>query len=369
MTEEESGKSRIIMHVDMDAFYASVEQRDHPELRGKPVVVGGSPADRGVVAAASYEARKYGIRSAMSMAVALRLCPHAIRQPTNFKAYKAASKIIHFHFKQLTPLVEPVSLDEAYLDLTDEVMDYAHASAVGRGLKRDIKISTQLTASVGIGPNKFLAKVASDYDKPDGFFVIHPDEVLDFLSPLPVRRIPGVGNKTEEMLKRLSIQTIEELRNCSLDTLQEVFGNKHGMSLHQLARGIDPSMVISERQRKSLSQEHTFSHDLTDVEKMKEFLGVLSSQVADLLEKANLKGKTVGIKVKFSDFQTATRAFTLDHPTRNTKEIAKAAKLLLDRVDVGHKKVRLLGVRVAGFEPDEKGESAPKEDLQLRLWD
>ncbi|RJP30308.1 MAG: DNA polymerase IV [Candidatus Omnitrophota bacterium] len=370
MTQDEFAPHRIIMHVDMDAFYASVEQRDHPELRGKPVVVGGSPVDRGVVAAASYEAREYGIRSAMPMSLALRLCPHAIRRPPNFQAYQDASRIIHFHFRNITPLVEPVSLDEAYLDMSDHVMDFAHAAAVGRGLKRDIRISTQLNASVGIGPNKFLAKIASDYDKPDGFFIVHPEEVQDFLTPLPVRRIPGVGEKTERILTQLTIHTIQQLRECPLSNLQQVFGNKHGLSLYNLARGVDPSPVVADQRRKSLSQEHTFSHDLADGSKMNEFLSVLSAQVAEELEKMDLKGRTIGIKVRFDNFQIATRSFTIDHPTRDPKEITKIAKLLLERIDLTHRKVRLLGVRVAGFETDadDCADNAAENDLQLRLW-
>ncbi len=369
MDEKESQANRIIMHIDMDAFYASVEQRDHPELRGKPIVVGASPMDRGVVSAASYEARKYGIRSAMSMAQALRLCSNVIRRPPNFKAYKEASEIIHYYFQKITPEVEPVSLDEAYLDVTGLMKDFAHASAIGRSLKRDIRISTQLVASVGIGPNKFLAKVASDYDKPDGFFVIKPDDVLDFLLPLSVRALPGVGKKTEMRLSKLSIHTIERLRECRLDYLQNHLGGKHGLRLYELARGIDNNPVIPTRIRKSLSQEHTFSHDLGDKEKMKEFLRTLSSEVADLLDKKQLKGRTIGIKVRFNDFRIATRSYTINEPTNDSKKIAEVAVRLLDRVEFSRKKVRLLGVRVAGFETSSKDKICKSdEDIQLTFW-
>ncbi|MEW6239120.1 MAG: DNA polymerase IV [Candidatus Omnitrophota bacterium] len=358
------------MHVDMDAFFASVEQRDHPELLGKPVVVGGSPADRGVVAAASYEARQFGIRSAMPMAKALRLCPQAVRRPCNFAAYKDASRRIHQMFREITPLVEPVSLDEAYLDLSEQAVDLNHAEAIGRRLKIQIKEETRLNASVGIGSNKFLAKIASDYDKPDGFYVVRPDDALSFLSPLPVRAIPGVGQKTEQRLTMMGLRTIEELRALSLEELVKAFGEKHGARLYQLARGVDSAPVVVERERKSLSQERTFSQDLSSVEGMKYFIEELSHQVADRLDKVALEGRTVGIKVRFHDFRLLTRAMTLDHPTRDPGVIAEAAINLLERVELSNRRVRLLGVRITGFDdiPDDK-KISESDNLQMTFWD
>jgi len=358
------------MHVDMDAFFASVEQRDHAELRGKPVVVGGSPADRGVVAAASYEARTYGIHSAMPMAQALRLCPRAIRRPPNFSAYREESRIIHALFLSATSIVEPVALDEAYLDLSDQAMDFEHASAIGRRLKEEIKKSTRLTASVGIGPNKFLAKLASGHNKPDGFCVIHPNQIPEFLSPLPVRKIPGVGEKTERRLAALQVHTIEQLREISMPQLQSIFGEKQGERLHQLARGIDATLVVKDRKRKSLSQEQTFSQDVSDLSKMKEFLRYLSSEISALLSNAQLAGYTVGIKVRYDDFRLATRSLTLDHPTRDAREISEIACRLLNRIDPAGRKVRLLGVRVAGFDENQEAEIEPlaESDWQLTFW-
>lgn len=357
------------MHVDMDAFYASVEQRDHPELRGRPLVVGGSPSERGVVAAASYEARRFGIRSAMSMAQAMRLCPELIRRPPNFAAYREVSGMIHSIFHDVTDQIEPVSLDEAYLDLTGHVSDFDHAAAVGHRIKDEIKRQTQLNASAGIGPNKFIAKIASDYKKPNGFWVVWPDEVLDFLEPLSVRVIPGVGRKTGERLKAIAITTIEELRRMPLVALQNEFGTKYGERLHQLARGIDDSPVISERKRKSLSQERTFAYDLIGVDRMKDVLKTLARDVSEMLEKRRLKGRTVGIKVRFHDFQTATRAQTLDHRTSDFEEIGSTAVSLLDRIDFKTQRVRLLGVRVSGFEQIKPHQDSAADELQMTLWE
>ncbi len=358
------------MHVDMDAFYASVEQRDHPELRGKPVVVGGSVMDRGVVAAASYEARKYGVRSAMSMAKALRLCPQAIRLPCNFPAYKAVSRYIHSLFRNVTPMIEPVSLDEAYLDISEQVNGFDQAAELGKGLKARIKEETQLNASIGIGPNKFIAKIASDFDKPDGFCMIREEEVLSFLTNLTVRAIPGVGQKTEQRLIRMDIKTVGELRNLEKNELIHSFGEKHGSRLYELARGIDENPVVVERKRKSLSQERTFSHDLSSLDSMKVFLDELSHEVAALLLKNDLVGRTVGIKVRFNDFRIQTRAITLDHPTREQDEIFQHTFRLLERIDLCGRKVRLLGIRISGFE--EKSENHTNENhyaIQPMLWD
>lgn len=360
---------RIIMHVDMDAFYASVEQRDHPELQGKPVVVGGSSSDRGVVAAASYEAREFGIRSAMPMHKALRLCPQAVRRPVRMAAYKEVSLQIHALLQERTRIIEPISLDEAYLDLSEQVCDFNHAEAVARTLKRSILEETRLTASVGIGPNKFLAKISSDYKKPNGLFVVHPEDVQSFLDPLPVRKIPGVGKKTDERLMMMDVRTIEQLRTRPMEELCDWLGTRTGERLHRLSHGVDETKVESLRHRKSLSQERTFSQDISSPEAMKIILTELAEDVSDMLKSKALQGRTIGIKVRYSDFRTATRSFTLDERTDDAKEIARIVQLLLDRVALQQRSVRLLGVRIAGFDPGTTPDSeSGKAVMQMKLF-
>lgn len=359
--------ARIIMHVDMDAFFASVEQRDFPELQGKPVVVGGRAEGRGVVAAASYEARQFGVRSAMPMSKALRLCPQAIRQPTRMEVYREVSQAIQQLFRQLTPCIEPLSLDEAYLDISEALDDFDAALAQGQWLKQRIRNETQLTASVGIGPNKFIAKVASDARKPDGLCMVKPSEAPGFLAPLRVRVIPGVGPKSEQRLTAMGIETVGDLRQQSETDLQQLLGSKHGTRIYELARGRDDSPVRSHRQRKSLSQERTFPEDIADEAVMHSLLRQLAEEVAALLQRKQLRGRTVGIKVRFSDFSTATRAYTLDHATCDADEIIAVCSALLKRLPLPGRAVRLLGVRVAGFQAvSEQQETA--DSLQLRLW-
>lgn len=361
--------TRLIMHVDMDAFFASVEQRDFPELRGKPVIVGGSPSERGVVAAASYEVRKFGVRSAMPTSQALRLCPQAILRAPRFNAYREASQSIHKLFRELTEKIEPVSLDEAYLDLTGQVMDFQHALSISRRLKKDILDQIHLTASVGVGPNKFLAKIASDYRKPDGLFIIKPEEALNFLEPLPVRVVPGVGPKTDHRLKMMEIRTIGQLRERSVEELQEFLGRKYGERLHHLSQGLDDAPVVSSRAPKSVSQERTFSTDLSDKEGMYAILDDLSEMVSQRLKKKSLKARTIGIKIRFEDFRIATRSNTIGEPTDDAELIADISKMMLDRFALQGMKVRLLGVRTAGFEEmDEIDADLPDRMVQMRLW-
>ncbi len=361
--------TRIIMHVDMDAFFASVEQRDFPELRGRPVIVGGSPSDRGVVAAASYEVRKFGVRSAMPTSQALRLCPEAILRSPRFSAYREASQEIHVIFGELTDRIEPVSLDEAYLDLSGQVVDFQHALSISRRLKKDIVDRIALTASVGVGPNKFLAKIASDYRKPDGLFIIKPEEALNFLGPLPVRVIPGVGPKTDHRLKLMEIRTVGQLRERTPEELQEFLGKKHGERLHQLSQGIDDAPVASSRSPRSVSQERTFSHDMSDKEAMSAILNDLSEMVSQRLKRKKLKARTIGVKVRFEDFRVVTRSTTIDEPSDETGIIAEIAKGMLERVSLQGMKVRLLGVRTAGFDdPDEVDAELPDREVQLRFW-
>jgi DNA polymerase-4 len=363
-------KRRIIMHVDMDAFFASVEQRDNPDLQGKPVVVGGSPSERGVVAAASYEARTFGVRSAMPMAKALNLCPQAVRVQPRFQAYRDASLIIRECFMELTEKVEPLSLDEAYLDLTGQVIDYSHACKVGERLKTEIKMRTQLTASVGIGGNKFLAKIASDHQKPNGLFLIPPDQVDEILLPMPIRVIPGVGPKTEQRLVSFGIETISQLRELTVDDLQTELGDKHGKRLYELSRGIDENPVITERKRKSLSKERTFTHDLSSVEAMKEVLDDIADEIAFRLKSQELMARSIGIKIRYHDFTLETRSVSVEIPTDDAATIAHESKLLLNMVNMNNKQVRLLGIRTAGFDPEPNTDKKrnTKEELQLMLW-
>lgn len=363
-------KRRIIMHVDMDAFFASVEQRDNPDLRGKPVVVGGSPSDRGVVAAASYEARKFGIRSAMPMARALSLCPQAIRVQPRFQAYREASLLIRECFLELTEKVEPLSLDEAYLDLTGQVIDYGHARKVGERLKTEIKEKTQLTASVGVGGNKFLAKIASDHQKPDGLFLIPPEQVDEILPPMPVRVIPGVGPKTEQRLTALGINTIAQLREQSIEDLQNEIGDKYGKRLFELARGIDENPVVTEWKRKSLSKEQTFAQDLSNTEAMKAVLEDLADEVAFRLQSQELMARTIGIKIRYHDFSLETRSISVEIPTDDAATIARESKLLLSAINLNNKRVRLLGIRTAGFNQERERDKVfkPKEQWQMMLW-
>lgn len=359
--------SRIILHADMDAFFASVEQRDNPDLRGKPVLVGGSPAGRGVVAAASYEARRYGARSAMPMARALRLCPEAIRVPPRFEAYRETSMVIRGLFLAITPIVEPLSLDEAYLDLAPAAADFDSAEEIGRRLKREVREATGLAVSVGIGPNKFLAKVASDHDKPDGFCSVRPAAALGFLAPLPVRTVPGVGPKTGERLRAEGIATILDLRNAPLERLTGWLGHKHGTRLHELARGVDESPVVPERERKSLSTERTFARDLTDWPQILDIVRQLSGEVGRRLAELNLRGRSIGIKVRFSDFAAASRSISIDNPTNDPEEIARLTEYLMNGLPRPVKPIRLLGVRAAGFDPPPSARKSA-DDMQLRLF-
>ena len=287
---ENTPKNRQIIHVDMDAFYASVEQRDNPELRGKPVVVGGKPKSRGVVATCSYEARKYGIRSAMPLSEAYRRCPHAVFLPVDFAKYRRVSQQLHKIFQDYTPLVEPLSLDEAFLDVTASLRLFGSAENIARELKKRIKDELNLTASIGLAPNKFLAKIASDIQKPDGFVVIDEDQIEAFLDPLPVERIWGVGPKTAEQLHELNVRTVRDLKKIDKPTLNRLFGQL-GNQLYYLARGIDDRPVEPEREAKSIGREITFQQDLTDPEVLKTYLLDLSLDVGRRLRKAGLKAR------------------------------------------------------------------------------
>ena len=356
-----AGKQPMILHIDMDAFYASVEVRDRPELRGQPVIVGGTPEGRGVVAAASYEARKFGVHSAMPAGQAKRLCPHAVILPCRMDYYAGVSRQIRGIFYQFTPLVEPLSLDEAFLDVTGSESLFGSAVEIGQQIKREIANSLRLVASVGVASNKFLAKVASDLDKPDGFVIVDPDRIQQFLDPLPVGRLWGVGRVTQTAFERLGVWTIREMRDLPLETLYQNFGD-HGRHLWELSHGIDQRRVVPDREAKSISHETTFAKDIDDIEVLRAWVVELSEQVARRLRRHDLRGRTVQLKVRFSDFRTITRSTTLPRPTNLTQEVWQATdELLSTRLPAKHLAVRLLGVGVSGFDG--------LEQTQLSLFD
>ncbi len=350
----------MILHVDMDAFYASIEMRDRPELRDLPVIVGGTPEGRGVVAAANYEVRKFGVHSAMSAAKAKRLCPHAVFLPCRIDYYAEISRQIRDVFHRFTPLVEPLSLDEAFLDVTGSEKLFGSAVEIGRQIKQQILDDTQLVASVGIAPNKFLAKLASDLEKPNGFVIVPPDDIQGFLDPIPIGRLWGVGKVTLAALEKLQVRTIGDIRQLSLDALEHHFGES-GRHFWELARGIDERHVVPDREAKTISHETTFAEDIDDAEVLHAWAMELTEQVARRIRRYHLRGRTVHIKVRFSDFQTITRAITLSQPTNVTQEIWQMVdELLSTRLPKKHLPVRLLGVGISGFD---------NADRQLMLFD
>jgi len=352
----------MILHVDMDAFYASVEERDRPELQGRPVIVGGTPDGRGVVAAANYEARKFGVHSAMPAARAKRLCPQAVFLRSRLNHYAEVSRQIRDVFHRFTPLVEPLSLDEAFLDATASESLFGSSIEIGRQIKQGISAELQLVASVGVAPNKFLAKMASDLKKPDGFVVVAPDQIQQFLDPLPVGRLWGVGRVTGRVLDRLGVRTIRDVRQLRPETLRKHFG-EHGQHLWDLSRGIDDRKVVPDREAKSVSHETTFAEDIDDLETLRAWVLELTEQVARRLRRHELLGRTVQLKVRFSDFRTITRATTLPRPTNGTQEIWQVAdKMLSTRLPAKHLAVRLLGVGVSGFDHPEQTQRSLFDD-------
>ena len=335
---------RRILHVDMDAFYASVEQRDDPSLVGKPVAVGGSPAGRGVVAAASYEARAFGVRSAIPMARAIRLCPQLVIVRPDFAKYKAASQAVFDIFRSVTPLVEPLSLDEAYLDVTENAWGETLGRTVAQRLKHEIKAATGLTASAGVAPNKFLAKIASAWKKPDGLTVIAPERVEMFLQKLPVDALWGVGPVTAARLRECGIERLVDVRSATPAVLREAVGSGADW-LRRLADGIDDREVEPHSEPKSSGSENTFAHDLTDLNDIRREIDEMARDNVAWLERKRLLCRTVTIKVRYSDFTTVTRSHTAP-PSRDPDDIARRAVSLLDKTDAGTRPVRLLGASV-----------------------
>ncbi len=359
---------RQIIHVDMDAFYASVEQRDRPELRGRAVIVAGDPKARGVVSAASYEARKFGVHSAMPTAQALRRCPHAILLPVRMERYAEVSHEIQSIFERYTPLVEPISLDEAFLDVTASTNLFGPAERIGRSIKEQIASQTQLTASVGVAPNKFLAKLASDLKKPDGFVVITDENKQEILDPLGVGRIWGVGKVTEKALHSRGIRTIADLRAASEVELRSIVGNG-AAELLRLARGEDDSEVEAARQAKSLSSEQTFATDISDSAIL---LAVLLEQVEEVsqrLRRRCLKARTVTLKLRYGDFRTVTRSETLGEATNLTQVLwATAERVFGQWRRSASGALRLLGFGATGLEPEEVGQATLFPDSEAEKF-
>jgi DNA polymerase-4 len=350
---------RKIVHIDMDAFYASVEQRDDPQLRGKPVVVAWR-GSRSVVCAASYEARRFGVRSAMPAVRAEHLCPNAVFLPPDFPRYRAVSGQVREIFKRHTDLIEPLSLDEAYLDVSENKTGLPTATQVARTIREQIRTELNLTASAGVAPNKFLAKIASDWRKPDGLFVIQPEEVDSFLLPLPVGRLPGVGKVTEEKLKSSDIQTVADLRKTDLSTLERRFG-RYGVRLYELARGVDKSEVIPDRPTQSISAEDTFEQDvpLTEIEPM---IRRLAEKTWSASRKELRIARTVVLKLKTSEFKILTRSHTPGSPPVSCEELTSIALSLRDRVTLNPKqRFRLVGVGLSNFQDPQ--DAAPQPTL------
>jgi DNA polymerase-4 len=340
---------RKIIHVDMDAFYASVEQRDNPAYRGQPIAVGGSPQGRGgVVAAASYEARVFGVRSAMPSKKALELCPHIIFVRPRFDAYKEVSEKIREIFSRHTDLIEPLSLDEAYLDVSEDKQSIGSAIKIAQKIKAAIKEELQLTASAGVSVNKFVAKIASDMNKPDGLTFIGPDAITEFMERLPVTKFFGVGKVTADKMKGLGLHTGADLKRLEEEELVKHFG-KVGRFYYRIVRGIDERRVEPNRETKSLGAEDTFEVDLTAIEEMNTQLEKLAATVASRLEKYQLKGRTITLKIKYSDFRVITRNQSFPTPVGSYDQLLDTAKKLLAATEPEGKRIRLLGISLSNF--------------------
>jgi len=354
---------RWILHADLDAFYASVEQLDRPDLRGKPVVVGGPPESRGVVTTASYEARPFGVRSAMPMSRALRLCPQAIRVNPRFDRYGEVSRQVMTIFRSVTPLVEPLSLDEAFLDVTEQADAYGGPEALARVIKERVKTETGLTLSVGVGTNKTVAKIASDMEKPDGLVLVRRGQEARFLAPLPVRAIWGIGPRAEEILQAAGIETIAQLAQAERGLVERLLGSR-GPMLQAMARGKDDRPLETFHERKSVGAENTFPRDLPDGPELRGELSRLARGVAERMHKKGARARTVVLKLRYSNFKTITRQRSLADPTDDVDEILAEANALLDAVLTEGDKLRLLGIHATNLVGETSDEAGP----QLPLW-
>jgi len=339
---------RKIIHLDMDAFYASIEQRDNPSLKGKPVIVGGDPDKRGVVSTSSYEARKYGIHSAMASKTAIRLCPHAVFVHPRFDAYKAASKQFLNICADYTDLIEPLSLDEAFLDVTENKTRIVSATIIAQEIQARVFSEIGLTVSAGVSYNKFLAKIASDINKPNGIAVIKPSDAEKFLETLPIGKFYGVGKISEKRMISLGINNGLDLKGMELETLVKHFG-KVGKFYYDIVRGIDTRLVSPFRERKSYGREITLSEDILDMDLIKSILKSIADELESSLKRKNMKGRTVTLKIKYHDFQQITRSRTLDRQIYSADEMINEVYQLLEHTDAGRKKIRLLGISISHF--------------------
>jgi len=344
----------------MDAFYPAVEALDKPDLKGKPVIVGGN-RERGVVSSASYEARRFGVHSAQPIATAIRLCPEGIFMPVRMSRYKEVSRQVFAIFHSFTPLVEPLSIDEAFLDLTGAERLMGQTKEIAKKIKETVLKKTGLTVSAGVASSKFTAKIASDIDKPDGLTVVPPDRVREFLDPLPVKKMWGVGKTTQQALARLNVKTFKDLRQIPVEILEKNFG-KHGAAMHLLSMGIDERDVEPEREAKSIGHEQTFMEDILNPDQARKEILSLSNRIALRMRREEIRGSTVSLKVKYSDFTQITRAVTLPEPTDDSMEIYSTSCGLLKKTAVGKRPVRLLGISLSRL-------SSPEGEKQLFLFD
>jgi DNA polymerase-4 len=352
---------RWIAHVDLDAFFASCEQREHPEYRGRPVVVGARPGHRGVVAAASYEARKFGIHSAMPVSEAWRRCPDAVYVRPDMDKYRRISRQVLGILGTITPVVEVASIDEAYLDVSGLEKLIGTPEMIGCAIKQRVLAQTGLTVSVGLGPNRLIAKLGSEYRKPDGLTVVSADQVLDFLAPMPVANLRGLGRQTQKIFDRLRISTVAQLRAVPLQTLARYLGQKAAESFHRQALGIASDEVVPDRQRKSISRETTFETDIRDSAVLRDALRTLASDVARIARREGLSGAVVTLKIRFEGFDTHTRQHKREAPTNDEREILKTAWQLFQSGKLPNKPVRLIGVGISGWED--------KRPVQADLFD
>ena len=367
MSDTPKPSHRKIIHIDMDAFYASVEQRDFPQYRGKPLAVGGSPTGRGVVATASYEARKFGVRSAMSSRRAIQLCPDIFFVYPRFEAYKSVSRSIREIFSRYTDIIEPLSLDEAFLDVTNDKQHIGSALEIAQQIKKAIKDELNLTASAGVSTNKFVAKIASDINKPDGLTFIGPSKIESFINDLPVEKFFGVGKVTAQKMNGMKLFTGADLRQLPETELVRHFG-KSGHFYYKIVRGIDEREVQPHRETKSLGAEDTFTYDLLTVDEMHKELDLIAETVFSRLQKKQLKGRTITLKIKYNDFTQITRNHSYPHPVGDFETIFNTAKLLLEKVDREEKPVRLLGISLSNFGEPEVRPRKPRDPEQLELF-